>query len=565
MLNATLGHEAIRQCMTQPVFLLARSGAAGLAQLPMHVRSALTYCDPAGAKKQSERAGGSHVPLLASGQSSHERGYRLENGGGVYAGWLWDGETLHLYADRYALHPMYYFYADGVMGVSHSLPALLAAGAPAELNMRGLSVFLRIGFFLGQHTPVLSIKALPEGGAVTWQPARNDAEPRIMATPLLISANDPQTGRPAADTDKGRKDYIDGYIDLFRQAVSRCVAVSGERIALPLSGGKDSRHIFLELCRQGRKPDCALTVLHYPPRANDDADRAAELASRAGIRHEVFAQPESRLTAWWCTRLITGFCTDEHDWAHVISTHLAGRYDTVFDGLAGDTLSESRFVTAERLGMLGRRQYDELALQLVNTPAVFSEQAMRVLLLPELMDFMPRELAVGDLSAAIRQCADDRHPIQRFFFANRMRREVSLLTFGVFGAQCQALTPYLDADLYDYLRMLPPEVLYPQGFHKEVIATGYPDYADIAYERKVAPSVSDVQHNISLFREVAAVGVFRKSHLMRNPSLWLRFARGGLDKRYAATTRWYVLMAAYLYQLEEFITACRKGTVRLSY
>src|SRR5215211_6989478 len=105
-----------------------------------------------------------------------------------------------------------------------------------ELNFAALAVFLRLGFFLGDATPWTDRKATPP-------PGLNEAARKSLWDPPKPIA--PVHGRT-------RSELVDTYIDLFRQAVARMLP--GEPFALPLSGGADSRHILLELIRQGRPP-----------------------------------------------------------------------------------------------------------------------------------------------------------------------------------------------------------------------------------------------------------------------------------------------------------------------
>lgn len=49
-------------------------------------------------------------------------------------------------------------------GISTSLVQLLELGAPGEWNDAAMAVFLRLGFFLGEDTPVVHIRAMPPNG-----------------------------------------------------------------------------------------------------------------------------------------------------------------------------------------------------------------------------------------------------------------------------------------------------------------------------------------------------------------------------------------------------------------
>src|SRR5205085_2976358 len=111
---------------------------------------------------------------------------------------------------------------------------LLLEGAPAELDERALSVFLRLGFFLGEDTAFTAIKALPPAATMRWRAGR-----------LELRGSRPPPPPPA---DLGRSEAIEQYAALFRASIERCLE-PGDDIVLPLSGGRDSRHILLELLR----------------------------------------------------------------------------------------------------------------------------------------------------------------------------------------------------------------------------------------------------------------------------------------------------------------------------
>src|SRR5262249_18990611 len=181
---------------------------------------------------------------------------------GVYAEWSWDGSRLTVRNDRYGFYPLYYFANSDEIAISTSTVRLLEAGASTVLDEAGLAAFLRLGFFLGEDTPFLAIRALPPSAILEW---RNGE--LAVSGDITITKHD-RLSRDAA---------IDGYISLFRAAIRRRQP-SKPNVAVTLSGGRDSRHILLELCEQGLRPDFCLTARSFPgPTESDEVEVASGL------------------------------------------------------------------------------------------------------------------------------------------------------------------------------------------------------------------------------------------------------------------------------------------------
>ena len=178
-----------------------------------------------------------------SGAANSAVGHRIPKSGhqiedGVFAGWSWDGAVLRAWNDRYGIRPLYYLSRGEEIALSTSILRLLAEGASAELNYSGLAVFLRLGTFLAEDTPFRDIRALPANASFEW---KNGV---LSVTGGLRHAKPQRLSRNAA---------LDGYILLFREAIRRRQPAVDD-FAVPLSGGRDSRHILLALCEAGHRP-----------------------------------------------------------------------------------------------------------------------------------------------------------------------------------------------------------------------------------------------------------------------------------------------------------------------
>ena len=98
---------------------------------------------------------------------------------------------------------------------------------------------------------------------------------------------------------------------------------------VPLSGGRDSRHILLELMRVGYKPDFCPTVKYFPPRNNEDLRVATLLPERLDVRHVLLEQAVSQFAVEMRKNAITGFLTDEHQWTFVLADYLRGKVQCI--------------------------------------------------------------------------------------------------------------------------------------------------------------------------------------------------------------------------------------------
>ncbi|MCC7104875.1 MAG: hypothetical protein IT307_07010, partial [Chloroflexi bacterium] len=381
---------------------------------------------------------------------------------GVFACWDWDGNRLVAGNDRYGAYPLFYFVAGDSIGLSPSVPRLLAEGAPAELDDTALAIFLRLGFFLAEDTPFRAIRALPPGAELCWTAGRLSVDGEVFLT---------------RRSDLEREAAIDTYLERFRTAVDRRLPPLEETFAHPLSGGRDSRHILLELVHARRPPALCASVRHHPPRTNQDTEIAAQLSARLGIPHVAVEQRQSRLEAELRKNRRTSYCTDEGTHLLALSDFLADRTGSVFDGMAGDVLSAGLFLTEERLALFRAGRLRDLAQHLLG-----DERRISFLLDDAGIRRFSRELAVERLGAELARHSAAPNPVGSFYFWNRTRREIALAPFALYDTRLRVLCPYLDHEVYDLLSSLPAEMLVDHTFHTDAIRRAFPELADVPFE-----------------------------------------------------------------------------------
>ncbi|WP_281967823.1 asparagine synthase-related protein [Roseovarius nanhaiticus] len=433
--------------------------------------------------------------------------------GRLFAAWQWDGAQLEAEVDSHGFHSLFVYEKDGVIAIAPNLLTLVEAGADSTHDQRALAVFHRIGVFINDDTPLKHIRTLPPAGRLIWQ-----------AGQATITGGVPI---PKAQSIT-RKDAVEGMTQFFRQAMTRVLDASDDPVTLPLSGGRDSRHILLEMLHQGRAPRQCVTFHHNGAKMNNEALAARAVAARAGVAHDVLGYPRPRLAdALRCT-IQTGLCADEHAQMMPLHDYVARESGTAMDGIAGDILTnpdndaEAFFALAEKGDFTGiARGLTEGHARVISQPGWGRGAG------PILSPDMDEE--VHDyLGRAIAQYADAPDPYQMFWMYHRTRREINFVSQSILSGADQVLCPYLDPDFAEFCLSLPYSVTRDQLLHDDVIAGAYPDYADIPYAAGfAAPSARGggmahkLRSGVDMLRITAALGpkaVAQRRDFLRPPA-----------------------------------------------
>ncbi len=475
-------------------------------------------------------------------------GHELRDDGssqGPFGRWVWDGHRLQVRNDRYGFYPLYYWAQDGAVAVSPSIPKLLAEGAPTELDVVGLAVFLRLGFFLGEHTPFQAIRAVAPDTAFEWQDGRLQVSGRVIATRCERL---------------NRVEASERYAMLFRTAIRRRLPADTE-FAMPLSGGRDSRHILLELCEAGVRPKVCVTYGGPYVWMNRDVLAAAPLCESLNLPHVIIDQPRSRFKTELRKNIETNFCADENWQMPTLVDYLRGKFRSVYDGIAGDVLSNGLFLNETRLALFEKGAFSAFAEDLLHDFPMHSdldhEEVLAKLLRPDQYRRFSRTLAVDAITEEVSKHADAPNPVGSFFFWNRTRREIALLPFRMLGRVAQVFCPYLDDDLYDFLASLPADLFLSHTFHTDTIRQAYPRYAQVPFDNEVSPSEEITDGYYRLFgRECLSYALaYGRSRYLRYSYILPRLLKCALDERYGETLFSYRCLgshALYLLHLERF-------------
>jgi len=330
------------------------------------------------------------------------------------------------------------FSANGSSETCKSLAEAVDSCPDRSIDWDALNVFFRVGTFIGGATPFKQIR-------------------KHSPPPLFV---------PHAH-DMSRNQALEGYIQLFREAVQNR-ARAGTIIGL--SGGRDSRHILLELFRLGQLPDAVLSVDFQN---ENDAEIARQLCERIVLQQILVPIGRGAASARWTLKTCNLSSLE-----HLGFATMARRRDDrpLWDGVGGDVLSAGLFLEDWNLLLFREGKIDDLAERLVRTGNVsfFRDQSL-----------FPRERALEKLRTELMLHASCANPVGSFYFWNRTRNNIGACAFALLRQHGQqTLAPYLDANVYSLLASLPAEFMLDHKFHDEAISMAFPDFRSVPYAKR---------------------------------------------------------------------------------
>lgn len=439
----------------------------------------------------SARREGSRFVIQGEPHYARNVNERSLGGSAPFAQWHWNGDSLSISNCRYGVVPLYYSVTDDSIAISPSALRLAREGFARGLDYDALSVFLRRSWFLGDDTPFKGIKRLAPGTSWNW-PAR----PQVRSYCGWTSAT--SMSREEAKAEYGR---------LFRCAIEDIVE-DGD-VIVPLSGGRDSRHILLELNRIGRAPSLAFTV----ERLSNDAQIAREVAAALGVPHRVVRGIPISYDRERTKNELISFSSVAHGWGVAARNFLAGLPPgVVYDGLGGDILSAGLFQTKQRLALYERQDLGELAEHLLG-----SERGFSTWLDPALYSQLSRSRARARLLAELELHRNTINPVASFYFWTATRTHVAAYTFAMIPDHMRVRTPYLDTAVFDFLASLPASYVVDHRFHDETIRAEFPDFG-VAFENKTKQPSAALQNlkfslDLALRRRGSAAWIQRRGIL----------------------------------------------------
>ena len=453
---------------------------------------------------------------------------------GVFGEWRWDGKRLVVQNDRFGVFPLFYFAIGDEIGVSTSIFRLLWLGAPRSLDWRALAVYLRTGYYVSNDTCFQAIRTLPPNARLEW------AEGRLHVRGGFHFAEAQRLTRESA---------IEGYVSLFRTAIDRRLPEHDD-FAVPLSGGRDSRHILLELCERKRPPRYCISGRRYPPATGEDERIAAMVASALGVKHVVVEPPDGEVPALMKTNVITNMTAWRRAWKLSIAQYERTTVRASYDGIGGDVLSGGSSLDRRRVDLLEANRLEEYCRYELRV----DDQPLRGLVPERQYRLISDDVALARFEEELRQHLPAANPVVSFNFWNRTRRFDSTSPYGV-SADLTVYSPFLDHDLCDFLLGLPAGMTLDRQFHDDAIRVAYPKYANLPYEKRIPENAGspDRRHIFRNARDLTSFVLRTRPKRLTKPAFVLpRLAAGLASFGRVWPGSWFVYAVLYLTQLESF-------------
>ena len=407
----------------------------------------------------------------ATGDLVHHSGSHLPESGAVgtetTGAWSWDGATFELRTDRYGYLPFYYHHdpTNGALTISDA-PQRVAASIPGmEFDPLGVGVLCRAGFMVGDRTLYRGVHRIPGASVLRWSREGLSIE---------------QAPAPAdLDCPGSPEDALDGWIDRFRVAIDR-TRPGEDRFLMPLSGGRDSRMMLLELLSLGTPPREVITI---GSPGNADVRLARTIARRSGLpMREVGPSRSTWLEAERIRHSGCGYEAVEHGWLLPLWAELLRDGHGWYDGLGCGSVLRNPLNTRRMHDLINKGAFDQWCRELFSLTSVVPSGWLERIRRDSPVPIAGESEVVDLVSTELASHLDRPNPITSFTFHNWGRRSIALNPFGLCRASRGIRVPYMDPALVDWSLAIPAEWSTTQDLQTRACHRLFPEYDDVPFE-----------------------------------------------------------------------------------
>jgi asparagine synthase (glutamine-hydrolysing) len=424
-------------------------------------------------------------------------------------------ESVTLLSDHFGSQPLYVWWNGKTCFFASQLKAILAAipGKPV-IDQASVATMLSYGEVIGNRTLVSGIETLP---AATYLRLTRD---RVECQKYWQYVYE-------EDRSSRWDDSVDRSGNALLRSVGRCVKGS-ETVAVPLSGGLDSRFVLDIACQHGKQA----TAYTWGIEGCRDLLYASETAKRLSCPHESFLyQPDylSRVAELgvWLTEGHTP-ATNFHVLPFVRNISAAS-HDCLLDGFAGDVVLGGNFISDAWL-QEGDGRAAVAAIWQWRRSGFDNKWSC-----PELSHFREHAETLFVESFESYPGLTPMDKAMAFLIDNRLRRTTACGS-ELFRSRLPVWQPFMDVDFQNVIRTLPHHWRKRHRFYLAVLNKFAPVSAGAPYQRTMLPASSPYWgHWISLALQRSGVELFSRMALgnpfpRRSPSNFSSWLRSHLRK-----------------------------------
>lgn len=417
------------------------------------------------------------------------------------ASWHWDGQQLLARTSDTGLLPIYYHAEENRITLSTSLLALRERMIDARLDWPAIAIQLAFGGFIEDDTPYVEIKALPLRTTLAWSRDRLVIEQRTFEIPQLT-----------LDYDEAKRRYL----STFREAVQRTLPIEG--FALGLSGGRDSRHILLQLLELGIEPTQLTTSSHCLRASDPDTMGATMIAERAGFPITLVEPDPDRIRSELRKNELTEFASLAHSWGLQLGSAFTGQ-PVLYDGMNGGALFGRAPFVSTLSDASGRPPHDIPGLAAAVIERWFDRVIGRIeaLFVASPLPESVLEEARQRIETAMWNYEHAPSPAKAFHYFNHTGRTIGAFTYGLMNTD-SVLCPFDDPEVVRLGLGLPWPVSHNPRLQTEAIRDAFMQYADIPFAEEITGAASSTHWDREAESETAA-GILDERERLSLPAL----------------------------------------------
>lgn len=412
----------------------------------------------------TERAAGD----LAMGVAEGSRPAVDLNGHLLMLGWNESERRWHVWTDRFGTVHAYLSDDGSRAALGTYLPAVAAAASRRRLDWQGLCGFMAFGFFPEDRTFFDDVKIL--------RPATHYV---LDANGALIRAERYWRWRHEPDGRRSHADTVEEFAAVFHRVLDDQSA--NGRLAVPISGGLDSRSTVAALTRPGREPGASVWSYSYGYTDGSVETRIArEIAEARGLPFEaVTVGPYLFDRLGLVLSCVEGFQDLTQSRQATVAGRLARDADAVIAAHWGDVWLDS-------MGLVGAETAD---------PSAVVDHALRKIrkrgrdwLLAELVaprlgrepDSLLREI-VGTELDRVGEIADADFRVKAFK-TEQWSFRWTLASLRMFQAGAFPRLPFYDTRLTDFFSTVPSALMKGRRLQVDYLKRFAPDLARITWQ-----------------------------------------------------------------------------------